>query len=591
LTGYEANFKPRFNTLKQPLNPDETNCLKLAAQKAYIHTTLNLSPKIAKESRMPQFLRDDSVRMLEGAKEALHLALAGLGLPCRHEFREHTARYSSILGLLGVAVEQTMSACLIQVWGSEQLQKSNSTYKSGREILAEFRSLLRAPVARGSFLTSGVADPQAHRDTLLQATDAFGILITGRAAGLHAAIGPTREVAVFTARRVYDFLFLMSKSNRVRPYLNALPEPTETMVVANVLVEDLAQRLRAARNPVDKAALIGNLFLILPELPTNEPAWIDAFDRVMVSPAETDIALLMTTLEDAVPVQLQRVKDGGTPISVVIRPDDPNAIAVAPHHLRRSFIQIADQWAADVGNANGRLETGSLDLPPYDFVLDLFVLGPDNIKNALNRKSFTAHDIWPFIATSLTRPGTPGPYWFLLRMCDDLGQLESQLTRSLNKPKPAFVKERLKEVCAGLRCIDESKHLPYEASLIKECSACLEKVRSGRDKLKTRLSSPEGNRSRMPSEEYLPLLQAVAEGGSISQVLEALLDNGLGLKAEDDKKYWARITAELASDPQDGRTLVRIIHSQFNQAQTAARKALRLIDAITFGPPMEIADA
>lgn len=99
--------------------------------------------------------------------ESLALALVGLGLPVRRSMREPTSRYAAAMGLVGVAAEQAISAILAQTFGSEVLLKASSHYKTGREILADFRALLRNPVPRASFLTSGLDDPAAQLEDLL----------------------------------------------------------------------------------------------------------------------------------------------------------------------------------------------------------------------------------------------------------------------------------------------------------------------------------------------------------------------------------------------------------------------------------------
>ncbi len=155
---------------------------------------------------MPQSLRKDSVRLLESSMEALALAITGLGLPVRREFKEECSRYATPIGLIGVAAEQAMSALLVQTFGPEVMMKTDQRYKTAREILEEMRSLLRNPVPRASFLTSGIEDERAHRESLLAMTDGFTVLTTERATGLHAGKGPSREVACVAADKVHGFM-------------------------------------------------------------------------------------------------------------------------------------------------------------------------------------------------------------------------------------------------------------------------------------------------------------------------------------------------------------------------------------------------
>jgi hypothetical protein len=43
-----------------------------------------------------------------------------------------------------------MSACLIHIYGSDAILKTSTMYKTGREILHDFRAVLRNPVPRAA---------------------------------------------------------------------------------------------------------------------------------------------------------------------------------------------------------------------------------------------------------------------------------------------------------------------------------------------------------------------------------------------------------------------------------------------------------
>ena len=303
---------------------------------------------------------------MEASMESLALAITGLGLPSRREFREPSSQYAASIGLIGAAAEQAMAALLIQTYGAGVLLKTENRYKTFREVLDETRSLLRNPVPRASFLTSGIKEEKAHRESLYGMTTGFLLLATERAVGLHAGNGPSRSVACVTADRVSQFLAELSKSNRIRTYLEGFPVPPHGALSPNLLIDDLIAKLASAKKPHDRAALLGSIFLVLPEIPQNVPEWIGAFDRIAIAPNDNDLSLLITTLETAIPVQLRKVSIGsGAPLGVAIKPGDPSALPIAPHQLRRSFTEISDQFGADVGSANGRLATNLLDLAIY----------------------------------------------------------------------------------------------------------------------------------------------------------------------------------------------------------------------------------
>lgn len=55
------------------------------------------------------------------------------------------------------------------------------------------------------------------------------------------------------------------------------------------------------------------------------------------------------------------------------------------------------------------------------------------------------------------------------------------------------------------------------------------------------------------------------------------------------RRYWSRLLAEAATDPENRNMLVEILrHANLAPASTAARKALKLVDAIAYGPQIEL---
>ena len=165
---------------------------------------------------MPQYLRHDAVRLLEASQESLSLAMSGLGLPVRHALRQEEALRAPVMGLIGTASELSMSACLVHVYGQEALSRAaNGKFKTGREILQEFRHLLRNPVPRAQFLVAGIEDPDAHRAELLEQSNAMSVLIAGRAAGLHTGRAPSREVCMASVSKATRFLQTLGMSTRI----------------------------------------------------------------------------------------------------------------------------------------------------------------------------------------------------------------------------------------------------------------------------------------------------------------------------------------------------------------------------------------
>lgn len=534
---------------------------------------------------MPQYLRTSSVRLIEASQEALNLALIGLGLPARHELRVDAAQFAASAGLIGAAAEQALSAILVQVLGEDALMSSRTQFKSAREVLQEVRVLLLAPPPRASFLTFGLPDAATHRQELYSATEGFTLIIGERAAGLHAGQGPSRAVAMVQAQKVLAFYNLLAKSSRVRPYLERLPRSPEIRLDTDVIVDDLARRFSTAETLGDRSAALRSLFLVLPEVPQIAPEWLDAFDRSAVAPTNDDINLLLQTLERAAPVRFHRLNAGGEGLRVAVRPHDASALPIAPHHLRRAIGDLLGQFDAYVGTANGRLNDGHLDVPPESLLLDLWVLGPNQLARELNRERLTAHDAWPFIVAALSSPRINRPFWFLVSMVDDLGQLVAQLRRAFAVGGGEHLRRQETPVLSAIEALRNRQVLAPDNPTVAAVRTAYAEASVRRDALAAAVERNRGT-ARDPGLDAEALLRRVSEGElAAGQVFEVVM----GLPNQEAKRYWTRLLAESASDPEDRDMLVRI-HRDVDlvPAQSAARKAMKLIDAVSYGPQVEL---
>lgn len=534
---------------------------------------------------MPQYLRTASVRLLEASQEALTLALFGLGIPSRHELRSAAAQFAAPAGLIGAAAEQAMSAILVQVQGEEALMAAPNQFKSAREVLKDVRDLLRTPVPRVSFLTVGMADADAHRESLLKATEGFALIIGERAAGLHAGHGPSRLVTLVQAQKVLAFYGLLSKSSRIRPYLEYLPRPPEDTPNSDVIVEDLARRFHESKSLGDRSEALRSLFLVLPEVPELEPEWLGAFDRSAVAPTNDDINLLLQTLEQAEPVRFHRMNASGKGLAVSVHQHDPNALPIAQHHLRRAFGDLLGQFEAYVGAANGRLDEGHLDVPPESVLLDMFVLGPPRIAQVLNRNQLSAHEAWPFIVTALSSQGTTRPFWFLVSMVDDKGQLIAQLRRAFAATSRAHLRQQEAPTLEALEALRNGRPLEPTAHLAEFARDAFEAAERKKMALAAAIERCHGT-NRVTGPDAEATLRRVSEGELVAgQAFDAVM----ALVDVDALRYWTRLIAESSTDLEDRDMLVQI-HRNANlvPAQSAARKAMKLIDTITYGPQIEL---
>jgi hypothetical protein len=521
--------------------------------------------------------------LIEAAIEHYALAVIALGMPRRHELREEAASFAPAIGLLGSSAEDAMAACLVHVYGSAVAYSRDDRFKTAAEILHDFRELLRNPPARAQLFAEGVGNPDKHFAEILSAAVGFPLLITMRAGGLHNGFGPSYEVGISQAHKVYEFLALLGKSQKIRTYFSTLRPPPRPSETYQVLIPDLLKRVRESRGLAGKAQALASLYLVLPNIPERAPDWLTALRRLVAVPTEADLALLLDVAQQALPADLLRVgRADGQAVSVVVRPDDPDAMPIAPQNLRRTFTQMRDQLLADIGNANGRLDQGQLDLPPRETVLQIFAgFGP---KQGILRPGhkLTAHEAWSFVAASLNSNGTPGPYWFIVQECDDVGQLLAQVERAANLPKGKVIAKRLPELTLGIKAMLNNSELPVKSSISKAFLELEAAAESCREKLANAKESP----SYTPAVDdwYVHVRAIVEDNDHVGPALELLLGD-TSQNSLTARQYWARRLCEAATDPDDVAVLAAVAQeASLSPAHTAAKKALRLLDFHSYGP-------
>lgn len=529
---------------------------------------------------MPTLLRYDAIRHLEACTEALGLAVSSLGAAKRIEFRQQSAKYAIETGLIGTAAEQAMAACIVQALGPNAVVWPSGQYKTAGALLDEFNGLVSESTAASTFLTDGVDDPGAHRTRLLEAIRPFRLLIAARAGGLHAGRGLIHEAVVVQANHVATFLDLLAKSRRLGPYLSNIPRCLWYSRDRAVVIEDLRQNL--ADTGSDKAAALASVYLVLPDIPEDAPEWLGALERVTLAPKERDIVYLMDSLEAALPAALRRVGTAEGTVPVRVAPHEPSALPIAPHLLRRQFNEIRDLWHADIATANGRLDQGAIDLPPIGAVVDVFALGLESAGVVAEGEQLSAHQAWPHIVASTAFSGTPGPYWFLVRRCNDLGQLSALLRRVIEIRSSLAVK--LEQCLHGIDVIRCGRHLLEDDPLFRELIEQSAGAAHDRAWLLDREREFRG-RSRQLPDELVPTLQAVVDGGeSVAVLILALISSGV---QHESIAYWTRTLAELAGEADDGPALVALLGTpEALAAHTAARKAIRRIDFAVYGPAL-----
>lgn len=537
---------------------------------------------------MPKLLRRDAVRLFEASVEALDLALVGLGMPRRNSLREETARYAGHIGLIGAAAELAMAGCLVQTFGTEYLMIDRRRFKSGSEILEDFRKLLRNPVPRSMFLTQGVENPKQHLQYLEQCVARFSVLIRSRASGLHAGRSPSRDVCIILARDVADFISALAQSSRIKTYMTNIPDIPEVVKERQIILEDLVRSIGSSRSTAEQARILSSIYLVIPDLPPQEPEWLKSFERVNVSPQQEDIAYLLDVLERAYPGTLIKVSNdtNGQAIPVIVRRDDQYALPIAPQYLRRSLTSFPEQFHADIGTANGRLANGGFDVPPFDFVLELFVLGFEKTGILKAGDDLTPHMAWPLILSSLSVQGTTGPYWFFVRRTHDLHQLVARVKDALHVA-PSRVSKRAEEFFVGAWSI--LRNVPLGAEFAIRMLEDFRIAEENRERLGD-LVDQKAHERGLPSEWMLEI-KAISSGelncGSVLKKITCEVGQKTDIPLAS-LRYWSRILAEASTDDQDLEGLLAVFRTPaLDSAHTAVRKAFRRIDFSSFGPAIE----
>lgn len=535
---------------------------------------------------MPQLLRHDAVRLLEGCCEALSLAILSLGEPARVALRAECSRYSPALGLVGASADMAMKAVLIQGRGPRAVLEPDGKFKTVGTTLQDARQMLTKSGSETRFLTQGVEDPLEHLAKLHRATLPFTLISRVRAEALHGGMGAPRDVVVLTVSQVCAFLALLAESRRLGPYLRNRPAPIAMAVERSLLAEDLAHQLALAATH-DKPAILRSLFLVLPESPADQPDWLDAFSRISVSPQVGDLEYLLDALAEAHPALIYRQAGSGEGFPVRVDQSDERALPIAPQFLRRAITKHPEMWATDLASANGRLEQNILHLPPAEAVVDLFVLGLARAGIPLSGSSLTGQQVWPFVAASLNVNGTIGPYWFLLNdlPAGERPQLLAHLHRAAKLPTGGKLRSRLGELEVGLEALTSAKGLPgantLSIDMLVSASAALE----ARGTLMKKAERMQGTEKELTGDANELLESVLCRDRVIGDLLMQLALDPPSAASLAARRYWARTAAEASSDPEDTAGLVAVLRtSDLTMASTAVRKAIRRIDFLTYGP-------
>jgi hypothetical protein len=523
---------------------------------------------------MPTYLKKDSIRLVEGALETYTLALHGISMPTVAPRRSPESRYAPSIGLLGSSVELLVKACLFQAKGKAAVFRDDTTFKFANEILEDFRKSLRDKDEDFGFLWRDVADVEEYLPEVIELISKFKTLLNERASGLHNAHGPSKDIVIVSANDVYEFISLLRLSWRLKPYLNYCPEPEKPTLDRFALIRDLNQKLAGAASNQDKARHVRDLYLVMPYIPEDEPDWLKALERVQMTPKKDDISYLVKNLFKAHSVFLYKDDKDGSAIPAKVDPTNPNALPIAPHHLKRSFKKLSDTFQAQSAVSNGAYDEGKLTLPSPCIVLDLYQAGITEANTGFSEGALTAQAAWPFVASAFDVAGTVYPFWFIIDRCFELKKLLSILRKikdiSGKYYKNNFVK--VEQVIADLS--HERGRSTTHNDLLHDSEEYIRVSTHSREFL-SGITMIDLQPNEFIREVVNPYISGEA---TLDSAVSAILQSS---ESDKYKKYWVNRLTAGANSVADIPGLVLVMNTELmKQSRTNARKALHHLDVV-----------
>lgn len=534
---------------------------------------------------MPRLLKGETNRRLIVSQNALAKALALLATPRTVSFEETETDGAIEIGLIGIAADLAISACLYEVHGVPGIIRSDTGfYLSAGEALAAFRATLFTSVPRLVSLTRGVSNPTSHLRKLDSACSGFSVIFTSRAAAVHGGAGVSRDVAFCAGKSVADFLLTLAESPKWKPYLKEVPLIPSLPRSRTLIAQDLAASLSAVDKSKAAASLTG-IFLVLPELTAKEPDWVQTLQRVQVTPRRRDISVLIKTLQQAHIGDLFKVGKGADSIATKIDPGNPNALPIYIAGMKKKFDKPVDAWAGYIGTANGQMDKEILSLPPIDVIYMFAATGIENIGLPFEEteSGMSAHSIWPFVAGALDYIGTKGPCFFLVRALKigEWGQLSALLEAAASCSKK--LRNALTDYQPLLEAVAENRAASPNSVLGKQMVSAVDAREERRDKLVESLKVRVKRSSGTGRTGYEALLAEVQKTDALAVPINLLCEKVIDVDANLNPAF--RLLIDAANAREDLAALVSIVaKNRFPQVTANARKAIMEIDYSFFGP-------
>lgn len=536
---------------------------------------------------MPRLLKSETDQRLTVSQRALITAFGMLSVPKPVNYQPVGTDGAIEIGLIGIAADLAISACLYEVHGASGIvRKDSGFYLSASEALDSFRATLSLKIPRLAVLTHGVSDASAHLQKLDSACSSFPVVFTARACAVHGGAGISNDVAFVAGKAVADFLLALAESTKWKPYLKQVPAIPALPKEKTLIAQELAALLSSGDKSKASAAITG-IYLVLPELTKSEPDWLKTLQRVQVTPRGQDIAVLIKTLQQAKVGEMFKVGKGvnATAVKVVEKSSNPQALPIYIQGMKKKFDKLSDAWGGYVGNANGELDKGILSLPPIDSIYRFAAVGIDGLgfPEEEIEGGLSSHSLWPFVASALNYGGTIGPCFFLIRSLKqgEIGQLIKQLKEAAvysNKLRKNLVNyEPLLQAAAN------PKPVAATLALVKSLATSVTARDKRRDLLVDKLITRTRSATGKLKAAYETLVLEVQKADSLVASLDFLRNGTFNM---DSAKFPAfRLLIDAANEKEDLVALGAILADNSLQAVfTNARKAIMEIDYSYFGP-------
>ena len=537
---------------------------------------------------MPMYLKKDSIRFLESSIETISMAITSLGSPERIDLRNNLAKNSVTIGMTGISAELAMSAILTQANGKKSLLLPSGYYKSASNILEDFKKLIKERNLKISFLIKDVDDMEKMLNDILNKLSKFKLLMPLRASGVHAGIGVSKDVCIVAINNVIDFLSLISKSSRIKPYTFSIPKKIEIIKENQILIDELIEKLKKSNDIVEKANAIASIYLVAPELPEHSEIWMDSFEKLMISPKADDISFLLDTLKDSKYASLIKVSKNELGLPVVVEKDNPLSLPIEPQFLKKSFTSIKDRFYADTRVSNGRLEESILDVPPIDSIYEIFTFKFEKLGIKSDKNGLISHnETWSLICSSLTYAGTIGPIWYFIRKTDNINQLKAYLKKALNTADTKLNKN-FKKIKDSFDAVFSEGEIESTEEYVKNIIEMKEIADKRRENLEILIEKQKGTPKELKGIAMEDFNKFEDEEITLGDLIINIIDDKYKFD-NNEKIYWAKNFCESATEEDDLEGILAIIKTkEMKSIHTVARKAIQMIDFVNYGPSVKM---